>query len=108
MTKERWNYMMSNKAWYADTELTPIEINQGWHFCFEFDGLLRNNNEEKFQCTCIKQLYWCNSHNRQCEKDGCDGYKEGYVTGPERYKGEILLPCFIVNLTGLVELENEK
>lgn len=89
-------------------ELTLEEFQLGWHFCYEFDGLLRNNNEEGehgFQCDCIKFIYWCNSHQRQCEKTGCNGYKEGYVTGPEKYKGEILLPCLVVNLTGIADIE---
>ena len=54
MTNERYNQLMNNE----DSELTQEEINQGWHFCFEFDGLLRNNNEEDhhelgFKCDCL-------------------------------------------------------
>lgn len=55
MNDARYNLLME-----SDTEpLTPEEIAQGWHFCYEFDGLLRNNAEEKaedagaFQCDCL-------------------------------------------------------
>lgn len=35
-----------------DHALTADEISDGWHFCDEFDGLLRNSNEEPFKCGC--------------------------------------------------------
>jgi len=49
MTDERYHDIMNN-----DLELTQEEFNEGWHFCFEFDGLLRNNKEEDFKCTCLE------------------------------------------------------
>lgn len=51
MTDERYTELMADKG----IELTPNEIKSGWHFCWEFDGLLRNNNEEEFQCDCLKE-----------------------------------------------------
>jgi hypothetical protein len=48
MTKKR--YMQLNGA--VDHKLTDAEIKQGWHFCYEFDGLCRNSNEEDFKCDC--------------------------------------------------------
>jgi hypothetical protein len=49
MTNERYNKLME-----SDTEeLTAEELKQGWHFCYELDGLLRNNSEGGFQCTCL-------------------------------------------------------
>ena len=48
MTDERWRALMADDK----LDLTPEEIKEGWHFCYEFDGLLRNNNEEDFKCDC--------------------------------------------------------
>ena len=45
MSDERYNFLMSFEG--QEEKLTEDEIKQGWHFCLEFDGLLRNNNEEK-------------------------------------------------------------
>lgn len=36
MTNERYNAVQNN----PDLNLTPEEITEGWHFCWEFDGLL--------------------------------------------------------------------
>lgn len=44
--------------WDSDEPLTQTEIDEGWHFCHEFDGLLRTNNEEGengFKCDCLKE-----------------------------------------------------
>lgn len=35
MTKNRWTKLMDGKA-----VLTDAELQQGWHFCPEYDGLL--------------------------------------------------------------------
>lgn len=51
MTTERWQHLMSND----NENLRQDEVDEGWHFCWEFDGLLRNNNEVTFQCTCFSQ-----------------------------------------------------
>lgn len=56
MTNERFQALMDND----DLPLTQAEQDQGWHFCDEFDGLLRNNAEDMaessdaFQCDCMK------------------------------------------------------
>lgn len=36
MTKERYEELIED----LDLSLTDDEINEGWHFCHEFDGLL--------------------------------------------------------------------
>ena len=48
MTDERWRALMADE----ELHLTPEEIKEGWHWCYDFDGLLRNNNEEDFKCDC--------------------------------------------------------
>lgn len=50
MTQERWNFLMSDEG--QNESLTEKEIKEGFHFCWEFDGLLRNSNEEDFKCDC--------------------------------------------------------
>lgn len=50
MTKAQHNALMR-----SDTlELTDDEKSHGYHFCHEFDGLLRTNVGEEFQCDCLK------------------------------------------------------
>lgn len=44
----------------------------------------------------IPALFWCNSHQRQCLKSGCDPRLPG-----------ILLPCRVVDLTGIAEIDSE-
>ena len=54
MTEERYNHLMK---FDCEENLTQDEVKEGWHFCLEFDGLLRNNNEEEpeaFKCDCLK------------------------------------------------------
>ncbi len=37
-------------------ELTPEEIAEGWHFCYDWDGLLVNRNDKEGEgscCTCF-------------------------------------------------------
>jgi hypothetical protein len=54
MTDERWEQLMNPKGSDATTQLTPEEIAEGWHFCWDFDCLLRNNNEDRdYQCDCL-------------------------------------------------------
>ena len=36
MTDERWHELMDSE----DSELTSDEAAQGWHWCWEYDGLL--------------------------------------------------------------------
>jgi len=49
MTDERYNTLMRDEG-----ELTQEEIDEGWHFCIEFDGLLIGPDwEERKFCHCI-------------------------------------------------------
>ena len=48
MTANRWQELMAGTS----GRITSAEIKQGWHWCNEFDLLLRNSNEEEFKCTC--------------------------------------------------------
>jgi hypothetical protein len=50
MTDERYQELM--KA--DDLPLTKEEMAEGWHWCLEFDGLLRNNNEDTYKCDCLE------------------------------------------------------
>ncbi len=51
MTTERWNELSDN----IELGLNEDEINEGWHFCHEFDGLLVLGDPKKPICgrTCI-------------------------------------------------------
>ncbi len=41
MTNDRYNYLMwGNHYDTPDAQLTEQEIAEGWHFCFDWDGLL--------------------------------------------------------------------
>lgn len=51
MTLERFKALMDDD----DLPLTEDEKKQGYHFCWEFDGLLRTNQDEEFQCDCLKE-----------------------------------------------------
>lgn len=48
MTKERFCQLMDDQ----DEELTQSEIDAGWHFCTEMDGLLANSNDPDGDCFC--------------------------------------------------------
>jgi hypothetical protein len=48
VTDERYHALNGKE----EIPLTEEEIKQGWHFCWEFDGLVRNSNEEEFKCDC--------------------------------------------------------
>lgn len=51
MTKERWSEIQKDQ----ELKLTEQEINDGWHFCPEWDGLLVNSNDEEGEgaaCIC--------------------------------------------------------
>jgi hypothetical protein len=58
MTKERFEELMDN----TDLKLTNAEWREGWHFCDEFDGLLRNNAEDNEG---VEHPWSC-----QCRADG--------------------------------------
>jgi hypothetical protein len=49
MTDQRWKLLMNNDQ----EKLTQAEIDAGWHFCAEWDGLLVGpDTEEMDACTC--------------------------------------------------------
>lgn len=49
MTDERWIKLMQDD----NTNLTKEEIDTGWHFCWEFDGLLIGPGMEEMKfCKC--------------------------------------------------------
>lgn len=49
MTKERYEFLMSD----IDASLTQQEIDEGYHFCPEWDGLLIHKNDaESEYCSC--------------------------------------------------------
>jgi len=50
MTKDRYKELMDSEA----ILLTDEEIDQGWHFCADWDGLLIGPEmEEQKTCTCL-------------------------------------------------------
>lgn len=52
MTDARFKELMEGDN-AAGPHMTPEEWEEGWHFCHEFDGLLRKNEpQEEFICTC--------------------------------------------------------
>jgi len=52
MTEERYQQLMRDD----EGRLTPEEIMEGWHFCWEFDGLLvgPGMDEQQF-CHCLEE-----------------------------------------------------
>ena len=49
MTDARFKELMEDDR----KPMTPEEWAEGWHYCHEFDGLLRKNEPaEEFFCTC--------------------------------------------------------
>lgn len=46
MTKERYNELMSNE----DAKLTDEEIALGYHFCWDWDGLLIHKDDPEAKC----------------------------------------------------------
>lgn len=62
MTEERYQYLSEIKdEYWLDQSLTRQEKHEGWHYCEEWNGMLRNNNELRFgseKCMChLKELY---------------------------------------------------
>ena len=53
MNDDRFKALMTDES----TELTPAEIIEGWHFCWEFDGLLVAPSSEEFECCTCPLLY---------------------------------------------------
>jgi hypothetical protein len=53
MTDERYNELMYGPS---PQSLTKEESASGWHWCWDFDGLLIHKSWDEMQCcTCIKE-----------------------------------------------------
>jgi hypothetical protein len=50
MTKERWLELMQPYAENDGINLTAEEVEAGWHWCEEWDGLLIHVNDDEFDC----------------------------------------------------------
>ena len=50
MSEERYNFLMSKEG--QNESLTQSEIDEGWHFCDEMDGLLANSKQPDGDCFC--------------------------------------------------------
>jgi hypothetical protein len=61
MTDERWHFLMSDAAWERVEPLTPDEIAEGWHFCWDWDGLLIGPGMGEMQSCCCNTV---NSKNQ--------------------------------------------
>jgi hypothetical protein len=52
MNRERWVFLMDN----YDDEVAPLsseEVSEGWHFCWDWDGLLVGPNTPEMEfCMC--------------------------------------------------------
>lgn len=52
MTDERWTELMSDQS----LKLTEEEIAEGWHFCWDWDGLLiHKDSMEAKVCHCLEE-----------------------------------------------------
>lgn len=51
MTNERYNELQNDPT--GDIGLTSEEVDEGWHFCWEYDGLLCKVGEQP-GCECDK------------------------------------------------------
>jgi hypothetical protein len=52
MTRERWMELMHPYAESKGIELTKEEVDAGWHWCNEWDGLLIHVDDDEFLCCC--------------------------------------------------------
>lgn len=53
MSDERWIELMNDPT--AKSKLTKEEMDEGWHFCFDWDGLLVGPDMSELEaCTCKK------------------------------------------------------
>ncbi len=51
MTDERWRELMNDES----KKLTPEELAEGWHFCWDWDGLLVGPGMDELEmCHCIE------------------------------------------------------
>ena len=56
MTRERWLELMQPYAENDGINLTAEEVEAGWHWCEEWDGLLIHVDDDEFLCCC--SCYW--------------------------------------------------
>lgn len=54
MSKPRYDSLMNDDP---PPSLTPDELNQGWHFCWDFDGLLVGPDMAERHC-CQCRNHW--------------------------------------------------
>ena len=52
MTRERWLELMQPYAENDGINLTAEEVEAGWHWCEEWDGLLIHVDDDEFLCCC--------------------------------------------------------
>lgn len=53
MTHVRYHQLVGN----IELELTDAEIDAGWHFCYDWDGMLIHSSDKEAEvCTCRKVL----------------------------------------------------
>ena len=52
MTRERWMQLMQPFAENDGINLTPEEIEVGYHWCNDWDGLLIHVDDDEFLCCC--------------------------------------------------------
>lgn len=54
MDIERYKYLVTSK----EGVITLDELQHGWHFCFDWDGMLIHPNDPEFEyCTCKLKPY---------------------------------------------------
>ena len=54
MDIERYKYLVTSK----DAKITLDELQQGWHFCYDWDEMLIHPNDPEFECcTCRLKPY---------------------------------------------------
>ena len=87
MTTERYNQLMNIQNLQEEPEMTDDEKKQGWHYCWEFDGLLVGPEmKSEWQCcTCHedKSIYEGNSDMpRKFSTNTSGDGKVVYIFGP--------------------------
>jgi hypothetical protein len=54
MTNERYHYLISKEAMDKNETLTKEEAEEGWHFCWDWDGLLIHKDDPEAECCTCK------------------------------------------------------
>lgn len=75
MSPERMRQLNSQKS----GKLTPKEMREGWHFCYDWDGLLVNINDTEGEgacCTCGSwteaEITYAAAYTEQKQKENHD------------------------------------